>query len=311
MGEVHNKSPQSAAIGREVVSNFDYVGREGFDPEKTWGGGFKGRVVSPVLSKLGIKDRPQFWFARLIGKIIGKGGRTEGTTIAAAQVAEIRNNLVNNLKSISAQERSELIAKLEEIPERDRSGAISMGGLTLFTGNEILDLAKLAADGRDLPAISGPKETFHLEAGHKPDIWENIQSIEGYITVGLLAGYYTAEAFIPPHIAEQGAYAISALSAYKIAGSLLSNSRFQTAKWYQRIFPLSLGVIRGRNSTMVNNIESTFTNRGEVDQLLAIVGKAHIPEMKQLLQRMGYTAIPLPEAAQMQMQDAVDATAKP
>lgn len=311
MGEVHIKSEQSAAVGREVINNFDYVGREGFDPEKTWGGRFKSQVVAPLFAKVGIKEKPQFWFARLLGKIMGRAGRTQGSTITEAQVAEMRNNLVKNLKSMSPQELADFVGKLEEIPEQNRDGSLSIDGVTLFTVREILELAKLTVNGRELPTMTGPKETIHLEAGHKPDVWENLDSIDNYITVGLLAGYYTAASFLPPDIAMKGAIAINALSMYQLTGTILSSTRFQTARWYQRLFPLSLGVIRGRNATMVNNIEGTFNGRQHVDHLLAIVGKNHVPEMKLLLERMGYTSVALPEPVQMQMQDAVDAATVP
>lgn len=311
MGEVHIKSPESAAVGREVVNNFDYIGYEGYDPAKTWGGRFKGNVVSPALSKLGIKDRPQFWFARWIGTIIGKSGRSEGSTITEANVAKMRNTMVNKLRSMPAQQRADLITTLESIPEEDRSSGLSIGGLSLFSIGEILDLAKSINAGSKLPVANGPKENFHLEAGHKPDVWENIDSIDRYVTVGLLAGFYAAAAFIPPDLAAHLSYAVDAVTAYSVAGNLLSTSRFQTAAWYQRLFPMSLGILRGRNATMVRNIESTFDSRDEVGQLLAIVGKAHVPEMKLLLQQRGYTSIPLPGTAQMQLQDAMDATAKP
>jgi len=310
MGETHIKNKTSAAVGREVINNFDYVGVEGFDSEKTWGGRFKSKVITPITTKIRIKDKPQFWLARLIGKIFGKSGRTEVSTITEAVIAETRNNIINNLKSMSSQDLSHFISTLEEIPEKSKDSDLSVNGVSIFTIREIIDLAKFATNGQDLPTVNGPKETFHLEDGHKPDLWENLNSIDGYLTIGLLAGYYTASAFIPPDVALKSAYALSSFSLYQISGLLLSTSKYQTERWYQRLFPMSLGIIRGRNSTMVNNIESTFNGRQEVDQLLAIVGKLHVPEMKLLLEKMGYKSVALPEPIQMQMQDAIDFTPK-
>ena len=66
MGETHIKSKESAAIGRDVINNFNFVGREGYETGKTWGDKFKAKAVAPALAKFGIKDRPQFWIASMV-----------------------------------------------------------------------------------------------------------------------------------------------------------------------------------------------------------------------------------------------------
>ena len=77
----------------------------------------------------------------------------------------------------------------------------------------------------------------------------------------------------------------------------------------QKMFPLNLAILRGRNATMVGNIENTFNERSDVNEMLAIVGKLHVPEMKQLLERMGYQSISLPSPSQMQAFDKMEAAA--
>lgn len=313
MGETHTKSSLSAVIGRDVINNFDYVGIEGYVPKLTWGGQVDRKIVSPIFERLRLKRKPQFWFDRLIGKtFFGKSGRTEGSTIDEARVAEMRRSFIENLRSAPPQGLADFISNLErDFPEGNRDRAFSLAGITIFTVSDILEMAKLAFGGRDLTETRGPKETFDLEAGHTPDIWENLESIEAYIISAILASYYATAAFLPDDALIAGGIAVDSILLYKVAGASLLRGRFQTERWYERLFPLALGLIRGRNATMVNNIESIFTGRDEVGQMLAIVGKDHLPEMKLLLEDMGYSSISLPEPAQMQISGTADAGAGP
>jgi hypothetical protein len=57
---------------------------------------------------------------------------------------------------------------------------------------------------------------------------------------------------------------------------------------------------------MVGNIATAIESRTDIEELLVIVGKAHVPEMKRLLQQRGYSSIALPDPAQMEAQDKIE-----
>jgi len=306
LGETHIKSPTSAAIGQDVVNHFDVVGNEGYDSNKTWGGKFKNSVMAPVLAKIGIKGAPQFWMARLISRFKGPAGRTEGSSTRVAAVAEMKNKYSADLKEMPRDKLAEMIRQLEEAPAEIRRDAIQIDGIKIFTFDEILSMAKEAYEGRELETFAGPKKTIHLEDGHKPDIWENIDSIQNYITVGILAGYYATSFLIPQHLADMIGWGVNSFSVYELVGLKVTSSKFQTSTWASRLFPLSLAILRGRNATMINNIDKVFNEQPDVNEMLVIVGKLHVPEMKLLLQRNNYQSIPLPEPEQMATQDVLD-----
>ena len=305
LGEAHIKSPASAAIGRGVLENFDFVGREGSDPEKTWGGRFSSKFIHPLLDKISTNDLPQFWFIRLIGKLRGEKGRTEGSTIVEAQVAELKNRFIENTKKMTAHELSDLIAKLEGVPENERGAAPNIEGVKLFSKGEKLEIAKAIANGVEPPNPKGPKETIHLEAGHVPDIWENIHSIESYATMGTIMGYYATSSFLPQEVLLGVSLGINALAVYQL-GELALYKRFEAKRWYQRIFPISVGNLKSRNRTMVSNIVTAIESRSEIEELLVVVGEAHVPEMKRLLQQRGYSSLPLPVSEQMETPEVTD-----
>lgn len=311
MGEAHIKSVRSAEVGREVLEHFDYVGREGYDPTVTWGGRFDKNVLHPVLAKLGLKAKPQFWFARLLGRLFGARGRTEGSTTTEASIAAIRREYLEHLENKSQEQLAVILGALEKLPANELDAAVDIDGVKVFTKREILELALSVRDGKK-PEIElkGPKGTIPLEANHKPDFWENVSSLESYVTLGSLVGYYASAAYLPADAASAVTTGLLALAGYRITGAIAS-VKAEPRPWLQRLFPMSYGILRARNRTMVGNIHKSLVERPEIDQMLVVVGKAHLDEMQALLEGQGYTSIPLPTPAQMEAQDRLDAQVQP
>ena len=302
MGEAHIKSPTSAAIGREVLSHFEYIGVEGADVSKNWGGKLSAGVVAPVMKGLGFQEPPQFWFLRLVGKWMGRSGRTEGSTITEAYTAVFRSEVFFELSRLSPEDRAALIRDLEQTPVSERGRAFKSDGVSMVSIEELLAMARSVPPGDAFPFPQGPKETIWLEEGHVPDLWENLSSIETQVTVGALMAYYATPPFLPQPASALCTLGSLAFSMYQVCG-LAFGAKFQASRWYQRLFPISVGLLRARNQTMVGNIAATIESRSDFDQLLVIVGRAHLPEMKHLLLQKGYQALELPSPEQMEAQD--------
>lgn len=309
MGELHIKTPTSAVVGRNVVNQFDYVGIEGFDPQKTWGGKLSANVIDPIIEKIGIKRTPQFWLARVLGRFYGTNGRTEGSTITEAVAAEMRAGFLNDIQKKSPDELKELIATLETILEESSDTDLEIEGVKILSARELLAMANSVLTGRSPEQIAehtGPKETVDLEKNHVPDFAENWYSIDSYVSWGILAAYCAMVPFVPDNYQIGAAVGATAYVFYGLTGSVLGNTRYKATKWYQRYFPLSLALVTGRNATMARNIMETLESRPEVSELLAIVGKGHVDGMKQLLEQAGYKPLSIPTASQMSAQDARD-----
>jgi hypothetical protein len=302
MGETHIKSPASAAVGREVLDHFEQVGIEGADVDKNWGGKLSNKVISPLFDRMGFKDRPQFWFLRLASKVMGRSGRTEGSTIDQAYAAVFRREVFEELSRYSHDDLASLVRTLEQIPVSERGKAFKSDGVSVVSIEELLSIVRSVPPGAPLPVPQGPRETIWLEEGHVPDLWENLSSIETQVTVGALMAYYATPPFLPQPASALCTLGSLAFSMYQVCGLALG-AKFQASRWYQRLFPLSVGLLRARNRTMVGNIAATIESRSDVDQFLVIVGRAHLPEMKHLLLQKGYQPLELPSPEQMEAQD--------
>lgn len=304
LGEGHVKSVASAQVGRQVVRNFGKVGVENYDSSRTWGG--KLPSISSLLQKMGAKVPAPFFIARLIGSVMGEN-LTEQNTMSDAYASSLRTKIIDELKGMPRNELHELLMKLEKIPENERDEITTFGSARLYSTTELIQWIGTILEGSspDMPTTDR-RETVMIESGHVPDIWENIDSIKSYISYGILAGYFSA-AYFSPAVANN--YLLMAIpfftAGYELLTQTLAVSQTVRQKtWYQRLFPLGLAVINGRDSTMVGNIDQTISERDDVTEFLVIVGKDHIPGIKAKLMQRGYVFVPLPTGQQMATDNA-------
>lgn len=278
LGEVHVKNKKNAELGRNVAKQFDYIGVEGHDSSRLIGGRFFGRIHS-IARKLMRKF----------------SARTEGSTIdeiaKMQSLDQAKRKFAKSMESLSAKERERVKSNLQ----------VKIGGRP-FTSEEMEDFWKDVESFMGNPSKSGSKTeasqsqtVFDLEEGHKPDFIE--QAAVMFLPV--LLGVYMVSwitAFLPdsPVVREIRSITVPPiifLVVYSLFGDLLKR-RFQDSRWYRVLFPD--GLVIGRNKTMAANISKNLEARPEMDKMLVVVGKAHVPGMKELLiNQHGFKEIPV------------------
>lgn len=75
---------------------------------------------------------------------------------------------------------------------------------------------------------------------------------------------------------------------------MLLKWKFSDEPWFRIVFPTYGGLLDGRNETMLKNIENGFHEHPEANQMLVIIGRAHVRGMKKLLEDQGFTNTLLP-----------------
>ena len=158
-----------------------------------------------------------------------------------------------------------------------------------FTTNQILK--KRESTINDALTINNQKENvinLWLEKGHVPDFAEKSSLLQLPIVIGVSTTDFSLwyanhqEMVLPSGVLEVAAVSTSALSAYLILQSLLHRP-FSEKNWYRKVFPASDGHLFARNLTMTKNMIKGLEEHPEEDQMLVLVGSAHVPGMKKIL----------------------------
>jgi hypothetical protein len=269
MGETHIKTPASAEIGRNVLRHFEYIGYEGYLEEKTWGGKISLRVIDPILKTLNVKRPAQFALRRAWARWKG-AGRSEGSTIKDAVDAKVAGRLTRSLDALSDQELLEAVQRLADEGETNPEFQKKV--------DEIIAVRQGHA-----PPLRIIREMIHLEKDHVPDFYENLESVNGKI----FWSFVVASMLAPEAYHSAVTTGLTLYVGHGWVGHLLQDTK------YSRFFPMPRALITGRDATMARNIDETLEQRTEISELLAIVGKAHVDGMKELLLEAGYESIPL------------------
>jgi len=310
LGERHEKTPEAAELGRAVLAHFDRVGREGYDPRLTplrrlqaWAESLKRSAFARVRD-----DRQQ--------------PRREGSTIDELDGEYFRRAVAQALRSSFSEEKlRELLSELESASAEKLDASIvtmeTAAGIPIrMPAREFLGL--LRREGR---RTVEPAST-RLERGHRPDWRENLlnlvdvaRSLDVFIYLRILnptrvawallaglagLGAWAAAWLLGLALLGLGAKIVAAtgllMFAYSVASDLVTKFSLKTTgspRW-NRILPWRDGNVFARDRTMADNIARDASGTGP---FLAIVGKAHVPGIRErLIRRHGYEEVALPDA---------------
>ena len=228
-------------------------------------------------------------------------------TIESSDSQKNTQNLIHyfNAVGVTGQSRSTWGTKLSQTvfqPIREKLGikplpkrfwlarliARLYGQLDQANSTSIVDLQNAPQ-----PASSTQPQVINLAQNRMPGFFENIDSIGSYITWGLCAIFYGISAHMPHAYILSVDWALTAASTYRYSSRwMVTSPNFKMNAWYRRFFPLGVGVMNGKNSTIAANIqralESETTDNPTVDNMLVIVPKNHIDGLLTLLENQGY-----------------------
>jgi hypothetical protein len=301
-GETHLKRDPSSKVGLNLLRHFDFKGLEGANLSKN---GIAGAILSPVLDSIHFIAQK---FFRMKGSSIDDADQALELSIAKNEYAW---QLASSMKakegkssiSLSVEEEDTLKNNLGLIEFKAQGQSETQS----FNGSEIISpLKRYLAD--ESGVLKRPVN-LQLEKGHVPSTRENLGLLElpaNLTLVGLGLGL--------PHFTGQGNAVVDATSAlvtlitfvgtaYTFTGMGLKK-RHETKKWYKVIFPLQSALLDGRNETMVRNIDAGFAENPDHDQMLVVVGRAHVKGMKALLiESYGYSPAIIPDKVSTESQD--------
>jgi hypothetical protein len=304
MGETHIKTESSSLIGKEVLENFENLGLEGSDATLSIGGKAKARLKEMFL-KMGIKPLREFALMRFLQKNL-----TEKSTAYEPAYAEIRksfyNTIVDTFSAMSDEDLKKKWESMKETSSAKKNESIELYGVSIMKVKElhtILDEVYLARfKGEPAPVkVESDQKTrkFMLELGRKAGLAENLNSIgvnavSGFLLLSLLSGYFHSTAL------NSAFYGVTAYTWADFAINYFTKNSLSREAWYQALFPLRVAQWNSRNDIMVANIQKAFDETPDMNNLLVIVGKNHVMDMKKMLIKdQGFVSIPLPSENQL------------
>ena len=192
---------------------------------------------------------------------------------------------------------------LKHFPVRGIEGydpSLTLGGrLFAWVARPLMRLAAFRSEGsttQETVAQDDMVAVFHLEKNHKPGLAERVETL--IVPTSILSLLlYVVPCMLPKssfaHMIRIAALCGALSLVYFAVGTALSD-RFQHRRWFRRLFGLTLGLVSGRDKTMAGNIDEIMREYPDVENILNIVGKYHVPGMKRLLlDAYGYKEIPL------------------
>jgi hypothetical protein len=273
LGETHVKDQVAKQVGKAVLKEFNFRGLEGASTKATWGGPFFAWSVD-VLYKL--------------AKVITFGKRNQSSTIYDAY------------REAQLQKAAARIAGLIKEGKISQS---DLASLSVKIGEEKISMEKLISDfGLDGNKIPVTQVTnIALEAGHKPDLAENLQSIFFPVLLLSWAGGICSKALesaVPGNVVSGVLSNVSrpvfVVNTTQLFGSTILGRWFKDRGWYKYVFSVQFGLLTGRNRTMVENIKAAFQANDDQSTLLVIVGRDHVEGMTDLLKsQMGFIEMPV------------------
>ncbi|MBI3552481.1 MAG: hypothetical protein HY077_08175 [Elusimicrobia bacterium] len=287
LGEVHVKGESASALGREVIEHFDHQGLESNDPTLTLGG----RLLQMLhLDSLGGK------FREWVGKFSGRSKSSSIDDAAGRITAQnFKENVIRIINAPDSKERQALWDLVKDKPAEELDGMISINGYETISLREIRDLFDRKGGAPKARASAAQKKIHWLEEGHRPDWTEQLESLDWVVTSVLGALFGVVLAFAKEM--SPAVWALVAVSTIYFAqwhlGEFL-RKRYEHARWFPYVFPVTIGLLRARNKTMAANIRKALDEDPRIESMLNIVGMAHNPGIaKELVEKHGFVEVPL------------------
>lgn len=269
-GETHIKGAAAYEQGEAIRKHFKYFGLEGVDATKAVGG----RTLVAVMNGVG-----------KLAKLFGKG---KGSAITATAYAEMAENALETL----AQE----FAKLYKEGKFSEEGLEKLVGQTLkvgpieVSGKSLVDRAREIVGGNGEAPVK-KVVTFALEKGHQPKLPEHMATSAIPVCLGAFCTMLIAQHI--PH-GDPAVYAASGILTFNTVQMTLAKPLlkfFPNSKKLRSFFFMETGLIDGRNETMVNNLISSLEAASDADQVMVVVGSAHVDGMADLLRKKGFQPV--------------------
>lgn len=285
LGESHVKKAGAGVLGKDVVNQFPVRGLEGADFSKTWGGKLLGFTLDLMYG---------------LGRLNPLKRMHKTSTIDDAHKVPREQLLIQVALAIN-----ENIEK-GNIKEGDlTTGKISVGDIT-FEGEEIAKaLAKVRLFLKDPETFKAeraknaekeggkPKTQFvqviPLEKDHVPDLKENLASlyIPSMVTAcaaGLCVSLLES-AGVPgmSHVESTTIPLFYGLAPYAVFGPKVANRWIpRTTGWHYILNPIA-AIGRNRSKTMASNVNKALIDNNDINTMLVVVGKEHVPEIIEFL----------------------------
>jgi hypothetical protein len=292
LGERHSKSAEAFKQGDTVVDCFNYRALEGFDTKKYWAS----KALMFVMEGFDA-----------MYKILGRKDTQSGSTIdlvqGGANLDPLKHSLVEQVSKAIKTHQLTLNDRTgwKDIPAAEIQGQkipmASIEGMELEScgvkvrGAEILEAAFKMATSADTHSVARQPtvRVFQLEEDHKPTLTEQLgMAYLPFIVASNVT--FLACALLPtgPIVSSiklaSGAVVLAGFASAMC--SKLLQSTFYDSSWLPYLQGGPLGaLVTNRNKTFVNSINALFNDKAEVNPLLVIVGRGHVPGMSNSLVR--------------------------
>jgi len=302
VGESHKKHKGAFAQGERILNEFPYRALEAINASKYWGN----KVEAVVLKGC-------FAAARLLTPRRFECESTIDLAATQTTLEEIKGLLVSlvaatiKLHGLTSEDRS----KWADIPAFSFGGekfsmadvpewSTSSNGFSI-TGSEVLELAfKLAASSAEsLPTSERTSRIFYLEDDHKPTLAEQIGTFRLPLMAAssaiLFANSYLPFGEVPATLQFACRTYMSAVAIGLVAAQALWK-RCYDRPWFPYLQGGFSGAFVGaRDKTFVRNINAIVQENNDVETLLTIVGRAHVPGVSNILQNQhGWKELDVP-----------------
>jgi hypothetical protein len=279
-GETHIKTGGARSKGLNLIGHFDLRGIEGADLNS-----LGGRLLGPIMDAVNFVSK----------KIFRLKGSTITDAIVTASMEEAKQSVAIQIAETLLKEAG--LQSMELTIEQEQKHLVLLGNMKISSGDvevdpvELLKVIKvyLSANSEMIASEQRKIVNIQLEVGHKPNFKENLDVAQLPLTLGLLGLTFAISPFAghgnqTVDVADKIITGIVYLNSAYTWAELAMKKKFSSKPWFSAVFPTYGGLLDGRNQTMVANIEKGLIEHPESDQMLIIVGKAHVKGMKSLLQ---------------------------
>ena len=307
-GESHVKSLEHAKLGEDLIHQFSFRGVEGADLDNS----LASKLMKPVLGILKLTAK----FRNQAGSSIDYASMDAQLTEASAMFADaIQNKIIEDSTALTPEIEASIMKFLEQI--KITFDGVEQSGSVLYPRiKKILEERTAAANSSvgqnnsqviavntDAAAAMSRNKSpvvVELEEGHVQGFAEKIHMLMLAsplygIPIELGLSFVPNTGSIVFDTAKSVVqYGLGAIIGYTYAQSKLTKKNLNKS-WFKLLFPFGDGLGHGRNLTMVRNIEKAFDEYPDQDQMLVIVGKNHVEDMKRILIReQGYQSADVP-----------------
>lgn len=140
-----------------------------------------------------------------------------------------------------------------------------------------------------------PPVILQLELGHEPSLREKLAMLK--MPAGLAINFVGLFVNLNYDSFSTGFHQVMTTLLLANIGYIVAERGLETYSsqaWYNTIFPVIKSLVDGRNGTMASNISKGMQTYSQYDHLLVLVGRSHVPGLKNLLiEEYGFTPEPL------------------